>query len=157
MFRVNFARSVILGVALMWGSVACRGRSTPAGLEQQPDPRSDVLLAGDFQRVVKPATGRAEITRSGDSCELRLTGVSVAASGPVRVYLVGTEHADTTRAVVEAELKYDMAQLDQDTAEQTIALPSVPDPRLRSVVLYEPVFAVNLAYAALQSPPGAPR
>jgi hypothetical protein len=111
-----------------------------------------VLLAGGFEPAAKRAEGEAEIVRQGDSFELRLHHVRVASERPVRVYLVGAERASTTRSVGETELKYDMDQLHPNLAEQVIALPSEPDPALRSVVLWDPMFAVNLGFAALRRP-----
>jgi hypothetical protein len=115
---------------------------------------AEVLLTGAFEHAAKPAEGEAEIVRRGDDYELRLRRVRVASDRPVRVYLVGAERASTTRSVVEAELKYDMEDLKPGLAEQVIALPSEPDSALRSVVLWDPAFSVNLAFAALRRLPG---
>jgi hypothetical protein len=156
MIRVSFPRhAAVLSVVLACAGVGCRSSTEASEASRQPDSGSGVLLAGDFQRVVKPATGHAAIERDADGYELRLNGVGVTSARPVRVYLVGSERADTTRVVVETELKYDMAELDQGAAEQLIALPSAPDPKLRSVVLYDALFGINLAYAALKPPEGA--
>lgn len=133
----------------------CRSESTGAG----ESPRevagaasaaaAGVLLAGEFAAAARGGRGRAEIVRQGNDYALRLVGVRIEAGGPVRVYLVGAERASTTRSVVEAEQKYDLAALDPRLDEQLIPLPSAPDPALRSVVLWEPRYGVNLAYAAL--------
>ena len=119
-------------------------------------PRADgVLLEGTFERVARPVTGRASIVRHGASYELVLNGVTVAQEGAVRIYLVGHERPSTTRIVDETEMKYDMEELERGGAEQRIALPSEPDPALRSVVLFYPTFGVNLAYAPLRPPVSA--
>jgi len=147
-----------LGSLLMMGACglvsasACRRDTSGPVAEDSSAPT--VVLAGEFERVAKSAQGRAEIVRRGDQFELRLRQVRVDSKRPVRVYLVGVDRAPTTRSVASAELKYDMATLDQTVAEQIIALPSEPDPRIRSVVLWEPTFYVNLAFAPLRPPGG---
>jgi len=131
---------------------ACRHESKP---QTERDPNAPtVLLQGTFESVAKPARGRAEIVRTGERYELHLYGARVDSQRPVRVYLVGVDRAPTTRSVADAELKYDMAELDQDAAHQIISLPSEPNPAIRSVVLWEPTFYVNLAFAPLD-PPGS--
>jgi len=115
-------------------------------------PASESFLTGDFVRVVKAVTGKAEIRHEGDEYWLVLRDVTLDAEGQIHVYLVGHEAARTTRAVTEAELKYDMGPLERGAAEQRIALPSRPDESLRSVVLFEVEFGVNLAVAPLRAP-----
>jgi hypothetical protein len=109
-----------------------------------------VLLAGDFERVSRATKGHAEILRRGEKFELVLTNVTVATDSLVRVYLVGHDRASSTFLVDETELKYDMATLEQGAARQVIELPSEPDARLRSVVLYIPAFGINLGFAPLR-------
>ena len=109
-----------------------------------------VPLRGDFETLVKPVTGRADIVLRDGKYLLYLTGVSVDAKPPLRVYLVGQQNARTTRSVNESEQRYDMAELDNGAPEQIIALPSRPDPALRSVVIWQAAFAVNLAVAPLR-------
>lgn len=149
--------AVLLGAAL----AGCRSRQSvtqarPSVSGQGTSgvaPRSEeILLDGKFERVARPVTGTASIVRRGTEYELVLHGVTVAQEGAVRVYLVGHERAATTRIVDETEMKYDMAELERGGSEQRIALPSEPDPALRSVVLFYPVFGVNLAFAPLHPP-----
>lgn len=146
---------VILGLS----ACGCKSRKSPtqprsslsASEIAAPAPVVEqLLLTGTFERVARAASGTASIYRRGDDYELRLSAVTVAQEGTVRVYLVGHEHADSTRIVGETEMKYDMAELEQGAAEQRIPLPSQPDPALRSVVLFNPAFGVNLAVAALR-------
>ncbi len=115
-------------------------------------PTSEVWLRGDFVRVVKGVTGTAEIRHEADQYWLVLRDVTTDAEGQIHVYLVGHDAARTTRAVTEADLKYDMAPLERGVLEQRILLPSRPDDSLRSVVLFEVEFGVNLAVAALRAP-----
>jgi hypothetical protein len=115
-------------------------------------PASDeVILAGNFERVSRATTGRAEIVRRGPEYELVLTAVTVASDAKARVYLVSHDRASSTFLVDSAELKYDMAELERGKERQIIALPSEPDPRLRSVVLYNPDFGINLGFAPLRA------
>ncbi len=146
---------LVLGVVVLAGEGvlgACRNEAPPPA-ERDPNAPA-VLLRGAFAGVAKPARGRAEIVRTGERYELHLYGARVESKRPVRVYLVGVEQAPTTRSVIDAELKYDMAELDQDVDHQVIALPSEPNRRIRTVVMWEPTFYVNLAFAPL-APPGA--
>ncbi len=106
-------------------------------------------LSGEFERVAKTSTGRADIIRRDGKYLLYLTGVRVQADGPLRVYLVGHDAARTTRAVHEASLVYDMAELDNGATQQVIELPSRPDESLKSVVIWQRSFRVNLAVAPL--------
>ncbi len=142
---------VVLGAGT--AAAGCRRESPPPAEQQVSGPV--VLLRGVFVSVAKTAQGHAEIVRDGERFELRLRGVTIESKRPVRVYLVGAERASTTRSVFEARLQYDMAELEVGADPQIIALPSEPDPSLRSVVLWEPTFYVNLAYAPL-TPPGDP-
>ena len=111
--------------------------------------REVVLLRGEFVNVSRPVTGSVELVRKGEAYRLELRGVSVTFDGAVHVYLVGLEEAMTTRAVSSTDLKYDMGTLQQGQNQQSIDLPSEPDPRLRSVVLWSPAYGVNLASARL--------
>lgn len=145
---------------LSLGAVGCRSRNsrvqpTPSVVGSAEDVKAavqgeQVLLVGSFERVARAASGSAQIVRRGDSFELQLKGVSVAQEGVVRVYLVGHDYAKSTRILDETEMKYDMAELERGVPEQNIALPSEPDPALRSVVLFYPEFGVNLAVAPLR-------
>ncbi|MBN2195330.1 MAG: DM13 domain-containing protein [Polyangiaceae bacterium] len=108
-------------------------------------------LTGEFKGIAKRASGTAEIVQHADGFHLRLRSVRVDSQQMVRVYLVGAPQANTTRSVIETEMKYDMAALDQSTAEQIVELPSEPDPALRTVVLWEPAYKINLAYAPLRA------
>lgn len=144
------------------GEPGCRNRRSPT----QPSPSAhtsaagsattasaeQILLEGSFERVSRAASGTARIVRLGNAYELRLSSVTVAQEGTVRVYLVGHERPSSTRILDETELKYDMAELERGVVEQRIELPSEPDPALRSVVLLHPAFGVNLAVAPLRSP-----
>lgn len=138
--------------------VACACRREPEG---SPEPRMDnaasepeVLLRGKFTRVAKGATGSAELVRRGEQYQLRLRGAGVDSLGEVHVYLVGLPDARSTAALTEAETKYDFGPLKQNAPEQLIDLPSEPAPELRTVVLYEPRYRINLAAAALRPPEG---
>jgi len=113
-------------------------------------PAEELLLAGQFERVSKATSGRAEIWCRGTRYELRLTDVTVATDAAVRVYLVAHERASSTFLVDSAALKYDMAELERGVSQQVIELPSEPDPRLRSVVLFHPSFGINLGFAPLR-------
>lgn len=110
----------------------------------------ETTLEGKFERVARAVTGTASIVRRGADFELVLREVTVAQQGTVRVYLVGHDWASSTRILDETEMKYDMAELERGVPEQRIALPSEPDPRLRSVVLFYPEFGVNIAVAPLR-------
>lgn len=146
----------VIGVSLIGcknqGLVADSTARAPAaeasGVSQTPS--EEVMLAGDFERVSRATTGRAEIVRRGMAYELVLTGVNVATDSTARVYLVGHDRASSTFLVDSAEVKYDMAALERGRERQVIALPSEPDPKLRSVVLYNPEFGINLGFAPLR-------
>src|SRR5512133_1905358 len=66
----------------------------------------EVILAGNFERVSRATTGRAEIVRRGTDYELVLTAVTVASDAKARVYLVSHDRASSTFLVDSAELKY---------------------------------------------------
>jgi hypothetical protein len=119
-------------------------------------PAEQVLLAGEFERVSRQTTGHAEIVRRGEQYELVLTNVTVKNDSMVRVYLVGHDRASSTFLVDSTELKYDMAELERGVPRQVIELPSEPDARLRSVVLYNPMFGINLGFAPLRAPSKSP-
>jgi hypothetical protein len=148
----------LVGAALVSTAIcACkRGDTDKAGEGEPPaseaaDPaKAEVLLAGDFKRVAKKTSGRAQIVRRGERYQLRLQGVSVDNLGEVQVYLVGLPEVKSTAALTAAETKYDFGPLEQGAKEQLIGLPSKPAPELRSVVLYEPRYRVNLAAASLE-------
>ncbi len=147
-------RSAALALCLaVSAALACQRQRTESSGTSTAQSNAEVLLEGTFEHAAKPVEGKAEILRQGSRFELRLHGVGVASDRPLRVYLVGTERASTTRSVVVTELKYDMDELQPGVAEQVIALPSEPDPALRSVVLWDPVFAVNVGFAALHRRP----
>ena len=109
-----------------------------------------MLLAGTFEAVAKPARGSAELIVTGNNYQLRLRGVTVDDPGPVHIYFVGLPSAKTTRAVVQTEAKYDFGPLQPDGAQQVIDLPSEPAAELRSVVLWNRSYGVNLAAATLE-------
>lgn len=134
---------------------ACQKHPTTANrgsAAKATDPNApQVLLAGDFERVSRATQGHAEIVKRGNQFELVLSNVTVQSDSMVRVYLVGHDRASTTFLVDATELKYDMASLEPGAARQVIELPSEPDPRLRSVVLYSPAFGINLGFAPLRA------
>jgi hypothetical protein len=159
-------RLIVFGVAVLAAlptGYGCRSRRSPA----QPTPSvavptsqtaaagavEQVLLTGSFERVSRGVTGTASIARRGNEYLLLLSAVTVAEVGTVRVYLLGHDRAKSTRIFDETVLKYDMAELERGVAEQRIVLPSEPDPTLRSVVLFNPAFSVNLAVAPLRAKP----
>lgn len=127
--------------------------SEPAGNTGTESGSSWVDLNGDFQKVVKSVSGRADIVYRDGKYLLYLTGVNVDARPPLRVYLVGDENPRTTRAVKESELIYDMAELDNGADEQVVELPTRPAPGLRSVVIWQQTYAINLAVAPLKPVP----
>jgi hypothetical protein len=111
-----------------------------------------VVLSGSFERASRATSGQAHIVRRGERYELVLSNIAVAFDSMVRVYLVGHDRASSTYLVDSTELKYDMAELQRGAERQVIELPSEPDSRLRSVVLYSPTFGINLGFAPLRSP-----
>jgi len=120
--------------------------ATPA-----PAGSGEVLLSGTFKRVAKKVEGRVELVRRGDSYALRLLNTKVDNLGEVHVYFVGLPDAKTTIEMAATETQYDFGPLEQGAPEQLIGLPSEPAPELRTVVLYEPRYRVNLASAALEA------
>lgn len=161
----------LLGVAVATAAMACANGKSPQptqasqGTPREPtlSPQSagapqaeQVLLEGTFERVARASSGKAQIVRRGTRYELCLKDMTVAQEGTLRVYLVGHPRASNTRVLDETEMKYDMAELERNVAEQRIELPSEPDPALRSVVIYNPLFGVNVAFASLQPPANAP-
>jgi hypothetical protein len=151
-------RTVTLQLLLL---LACQSQGARQNIPAKPSPDASVstkatdapvvLLAGNFERVSRATQGHAEIVKRGSQFELVLTNVSVASDSMVRVYLVGHDRASSTFLVDATELKYDMAALESGAARQVIELPSEPDPRLRSVVLYSPSFGINLGFAPLRA------
>lgn len=151
----------LVHLLVLLGLPACQNTQTTQKLavaapsasthRQAPQAVEEVRLRGAFERVSKAVTGKAEIVQRGNQFFLRLSNVQVASKGPVRVYLVGHDRAASTYLVESTELKYDMAELEVDAQVQLIELPSEPDPRLRSVVLYHPTFGVNLGFAPLRA------
>lgn len=109
------------------------------------------MLSGSFKRVAKKVEGRVELVRKGDRYALRLLGTKVDNLGEVHVYFVGLPDARSTLELAGTEMQYDFGPLEQGAPEQIIALPSEPAPELRTVVLFEPRYRVNLASAALES------
>jgi hypothetical protein len=151
-------RTVALPLVFLF---ACQSQGACQKIPAKPSPDASVsikatdapivLLAGNFERVSRATQGHAEIVKNGSKFELILTNVSVAADSMVRVYLVGHDRASSTFLVDATELKYDMAALESGAARQVIDLPSEPDSRLRSVVLYSPSFGINLGFAPLRA------
>lgn len=157
--RSTLLHCLLLCLTLLGVAPACQRASEPAPESTTENAASEpeVLLRGNFTRVAKRATGSAELVRRGEQYQLRLRGASVDNLGEVHVYFVGLPDARSTAALTEAETKYDFGPLKQNAAEQLIDLPSEPAPELRSVVLYEPRYRINLAAAALrpaESPEG---
>lgn len=123
--------------------------------EQTPEasgPVSRVALAGTLQAASRPVSGTVEILQEGSKYTLRLRKVRVKATGPIHVYLVAHPAASTTRDVLATEDRYDFGPLDEQADDQYIPLPSEPAAALRSVVLFQPTFGVNLAWAKLDVP-----
>lgn len=142
-----FAASMALGVI----SAGCNRDSeqaAPAASSAAADGTS-VLLTGTFQRVAKAASGRAEIIRRGNEYSLRLSHASVDSSSEVHVYLVGLPDVASTAELIATDTVYDFGPLEQGANEQLIELPSEPAPELKTVVLFEPRYHVNLARAPL--------
>lgn len=120
-----------------------------------PAEAEEVLLSGSFKRVAKKVEGRVELVRKGDRYALRLLGTKVDTLGEVHVYFVGLPDARSTLELAGTDMQYDFGPLEQGAAEQIIALPSEPAPELRTVVLFEPRYRVNLAAAPLEPASGA--
>jgi hypothetical protein len=125
-------------------------KKEPATTKQTLVEPEGVIASGRFENVGKRVSGRAQLENTSSGYVLRLLEVQLDAAGPIHVYLVGLDEAKNTRAVDEAELKYDMGPLDDDKAEQVIQLPGKPDPALRSIVLWNPTYGANLAAASLR-------
>lgn len=137
---------------LLWGMVVgCnRDSESPApAASQVASGRNGVLLSGTFQRVAKAADGRAEIIRRGGKYLLRLSNTTVDTHGEVHVYLVGLPDVTSTAELIATDAVYDFGVLEQGAGEQLIKLPSEPAPELKTVVLFEPRYHVNLARAPL--------
>ena len=139
---------------------ACKGESGEAQDKSAETlaeaDQSEVLLSGSFKRVAKKVEGRVELVRKGDRYALRLSNTKVDAPGEVRVYFVGLPDAKTTLELAGTDVQYDFGPLEQGAPEQIIGLPSEPAPELRTVVLFEPDYRVNLASAALE-PASSPK
>ncbi len=152
---------VVVAVAFLTVTAACKPKGDRSGHGDAGGPKVTeefreapwVDLTGEFRRIVKPVRGRADVVYRDGKYQLCLTGVKVEADGPLRVYLVGEDDASTTRLVTESKLVYDMAPLENGATDQVIDLPSRPDDRLRSVVLWQQAFAINLAVAPLRPTP----
>jgi len=141
--------AIVVSLAL---AMACRRSSSRDDSSQSASVAepAKVLLAGTFEAVAKPASGSAELIVIGDNYQLRLRGVTVDDRGPVHVYFVGVPAAETTLEVVQTDAKYDFGPLQPDAPQQVIDLPSKPATELRSVVLWNHLYGVNLAAAALK-------
>lgn len=140
-FAVVLAAMALVGCQREDSNAAAQVSSSRAMVE--------VVLAGDFVRVAKAVEGRAEIVRRGQSYQLRLRNVRVDHLAEVHVYLVGLPDVRSTIELMATETKYDFGPLEQGAEQQVIDLPSEPAPELRSVVLYEPRYRINLAAASL--------
>ena len=112
----------------------------------------EILLEGRLRRVAKNADGIVQIRRRDGDYQLVLRGVQIQATPLVRVYILGLDEARSTAAVDGTDSKYDMGPLKFDTPEQVISIPKPLD-ELRSVVLWNPAFGINLASASLEPPP----
>ncbi|HEU5073490.1 MAG TPA: hypothetical protein VFU02_04945 [Polyangiaceae bacterium] len=134
------------GPACKSGSGGTQAHESEAGT---PD-SGEVLLSGRFERVAKKVEGRVELVRKGDRYALRLLGARVDHPGEVHVYFVGLPSARSTLEMARTNMQYDFGKLEQGAPEQIIGLPSEPAPELRTVVLFEPRYRVNLAAAALE-------
>jgi len=162
MFVPSCARA--LGIAsllvLTGGGAACKNGPGDAKEQRESSDatvdQTEVLLSGTFERVAKKVEGRVELVRKGSRYALRLMGTKVDTLGEVHVYFVGLPDARSTLELAGAETQYDFGPLEQGAPEQIIALPSEPAPELRTVVLFEPRYRVNLAAAALQAGSSAP-
>ena len=117
---------------------------------------TEVLLSGSFERVAKKVEGRVELVRRGKNYALRLLNTKVDNLGEVHVYFVGLPDARSTLEMAATETQYDFGPLEQGAPEQIIGLPSEPAPELRTVVLFEPRYRVNLAAAPLEAVSSAP-
>ncbi len=140
-----------MACALLLGS-GCDQHDDSGAPASSASSAPEVLLVGHFRRVAKPVSGTAQIVRKGKKYQLRLENTSVDYDGKVRVYLVGLPDVPTTMALLKTDTQYDFGPLEQGAKRQLIDLPSEPAPELRSVVLYEPRYRVNLAVAPLKPP-----
>lgn len=113
--------------------------------------QNETLLEGHFRKVTKEGDGVVQIRRRGKNYELVLRGVTVHAKPPIHVYIVGLREARSTAAVDATDSKYDVGPLKLGAAEQVISIPKPLD-ELRTVVLWNPAFGVNLAAASLKPP-----
>ncbi len=129
---------------------ACNRESSDSAPDVRTASAESTLLSGRFESVGKTTRGTVELIARGDDYFLRLRNVKVEYDGPIHIYLVGVPSAPNTASVDNTELKYDMAPLQNGAEEQLVALPSAPDPALRSVVLWNPKYGANLANAPLQ-------
>lgn len=144
-------------VALVLACPGCKQASdaAPADATASGD-QTEVLLSGSFKRVAKKVEGRVELVRRGKNYALRLLQTKVDNLGEVHVYFVGLPDARSTLEMAATETQYDFGPLEQGAPEQLIALPSEPAPELRTVVLFEPRYRVNLAAAPLAAVSSAP-
>src|SRR5688572_4373489 len=153
MFSLRLVAWVITGWATAMGGLcsACKNEPTESNAGTPAEAgQVEVLLRGSFKRVTKQAAGRAEIVRRGQKYWIKLSDTTVDNPGEVHVYLVGLPDVRSTVELRAAQTLYDFGPLEQGAKEQIIPLPSAPAPELRSVVLYELRYAVNLASAALE-------
>jgi len=153
---------VALSVALAGACPGCKGwgaSKTDAADSSEASGAADqteVLLSGSFKRVAKSVEGRVELVRRGNNYALRLLNTKVDNLGEVHVYFVGLPDARSTLEMAATETQYDFGPLQQGAPEQIIGLPSEPAPELRTVVLFEPRYRVNLAAAPLEAVSSAP-
>ena len=151
-----------LVAALVGGCPGCKGSSASnadaaegSAAPHASDP-TEVLLSGSFKRVAKNVEGRVELVKRGNNYALRLLKTKVDNLGEVHVYFVGLPDVRSTLEMAATETQYDFGPLEQGANEQIIGLPSEPAPELRSVVLFEPRYRVNLAAAPLEAVSSAP-
>lgn len=152
------ARVGATALLLAFACAACKAQSGGSNAETSKadaaaDP-TEVLLSGTFKRVAKKVEGRVELVRKDTRYALRLVNTKVDNLGEVHVYFVGLPDARSTLELSAAETQYDFGPLEQGAQEQIIALPSEPAPELRTVVLFEPRYRVNLAAAPLEPASG---
>ena len=146
----HLALGCVLALSVAFAIPGCKKKSSDSAASEEPV--EEVLLEGRFRKVTKEATGIVQIRRRAGDYELVLRGVTVHAKPPIHVYVVGLPEARSTAAVDGTDSKYDMGSLEEGTTEQIIAIPKPLD-ELRSVVLWNPAFGVNLASASLEPPP----
>ena len=115
-------------------------------------PENDgVFLKGHFQAAAKAITGDVSIEKIGEHFELVLQNIQSEASGPIRIYLVDVPAPKTTRDIDGTERKFDMGELDLEQNVQKISLPVALPADIHSVVLWQPKYRINLAYATLNN------